>query len=77
MAKEPQPPFVKIPKGVDRYQFEERAAIKEYYCKVPRVVAETQALAELTAFQRQQGLFDTTFTKLLNPVVVMVTGEIL
>lgn len=77
MGKQIQPPFIKLPKGVERYEFEERAAIKEYCGKIPRVVAEAQALAELTAHQRQQALFDNTFTKLLNPIVDVMTGEIL
>lgn len=38
---------VELPEGIDRYEFEERAAILEYDANFPREYAEKRALKEL------------------------------
>jgi len=47
-----------LPKSVDLYEFEERAAIKEHCGLLPRKVAEAQAFTELNPkFKQQSNLF--------------------
>lgn len=57
---------LKLPPGVDPYEFDERAGIKEFCGKMPRQVAEFEAMVELTAKFRQPAMFDNTFTQLVN-----------
>lgn len=56
--------MIALPPFVDRYEFDERAAILEYDAGLPRAVAEQQALRELLRIHverhlpKQAGLFE-------------------